>query len=88
MDGDALIGLAAGLLSTAAFVPQAWQIWASRRASDVSWTTYAVLVVAGLLWIVHGVRAEDPALVATNAVIVLVSCAIIAMKRRFGRLSA
>lgn len=84
MDNDTLIAALAGLLSTAAFVPQAWHIWRSRQARDVSWPTYAVLVVAGLLWIAHGANLGDPALMATNAVIVLVALAILAMKRRFG----
>ena len=44
MDIDTLIGTVAGCLSTAAFVPQAWQIWKTRSARDVSLAMYAVLI--------------------------------------------
>jgi MtN3 and saliva related transmembrane protein len=45
----------AGCLSTAAFVPQAWQIWKT-SARDVSWAMYAVLIAGVALWIVYGLR--------------------------------
>lgn len=83
MDYDTLIAAAAGLLSTAAFVPQAWQIWRSRQARDISWPTYAALIVSGGLWIAHGLFQGDVALVATNAVIAFVACLILLMKARF-----
>lgn len=85
MANPTLIGVLAGLLSTAAFLPQAWQIWSSRRAKDVSRPTYTVLIVAGVLWIIHGISNADPALIVTNAIIVVVSCAILAMKQYFDR---
>jgi len=83
MDYDTLIAAAAGLLSTAAFVPQAWQIWLSRQARDISWPTYATLILAGLLWMAHGAFLGDIALFATNTIIVVIACLILLMKWRF-----
>lgn len=80
MNLDNLIAGIAGALSMAAFVPQAWQIWRSRSARDVSWMTYAVLISGGLLWIAHGLLRSDIALIVTNAVIVMVALGILAMK--------
>ena len=84
MDIDTLIGTVAGCLSTAAFVPQAWQIWKTKRARDVSWAMYAVLIAGVALWIVYGLRRGALPLVLTNGVILLVALVILAMKRRFG----
>jgi MtN3 and saliva related transmembrane protein len=84
MDVDTLIGTIAGCLSTAAFVPQAWQIWKTRSARDVSWAMYAVLIAGVALWIVYGLRRGALPLVLTNGVILLVALLILAMKRRFG----
>lgn len=84
MDIDTLIGSIAGCLSTAAFVPQAWQIWKTRSARDVSWAMYAVLIAGVALWIVYGLRRGALPLVLTNGVILLVALLILAMKRRFG----
>lgn len=84
MDIDTLIGTVAGCLSTAAFVPQAWQIWKTRSARDVSWAMYTMLIVGLVLWIVYGLRREALPLVLTNGVILLVALLILAMKRRFG----
>ena len=58
MDIDTLIGTVAGCLSTAAFVPQAWQIWKTRSARDVSLAMYAVLIAGVALWIVYGLRRD------------------------------
>ena len=84
MDIDTLIGTVAGCLSTAAFVPQAWQIWKTRSARDVSWAMYTMLIVGLVLWIVYGLRREALPLVLTNGVILVVALLILAMKRRFG----
>lgn len=84
MDIDTLIGTIAGCLSTAAFVPQAWQIWKTKSARDVSWAMYAVLIAGVALWIVYGLRRGALPLVLTNGVILLVALVILAMKRRFG----
>jgi MtN3 and saliva related transmembrane protein len=84
MDIDTLIGTVAGCLSTAAFVPQAWQIWKTRSARDVSWAMYAVLIAGVALWIVYGLRRGALPLVLTNGVILVLALVILAMKRRFG----
>lgn len=84
MDIDTLIGAIAGCLSTAAFVPQAWQIWKTKSARDVSWAMYAVLIAGVALWIVYGLRRGALPLVLTNGVILAVALVILAMKRRFG----
>ena len=84
MEIDTLIGTIAGCLSTAAFVPQAWQIWKTRSARDVSWAMYAVLIAGVALWIVYGLRRGALPLVLTNGVILVLALLILAMKRRFG----
>ena len=84
MDIDTLIGTVAGCLSTAAFVPQAWQIWKTKSARDVSLAMYAVLIAGVALWIVYGLRRGALPLVLTNGVILLVALLILAMKRKFG----
>lgn len=84
MDIDTLIGTIAGCLSTAAFVPQAWQIWKTKSARDVSWAMYAVLIAGVALWIVYGLRRGALPLVLTNGVILAVALVILAMKHRFG----
>ena len=84
MDIDTLIGTVAGCLSTAAFVPQAWQIWKTKSARDVSLAMYAVLIAGVALWIVYGLRRDALPLVLTNGVILAVAMLILAMKRKFG----
>ena len=84
MDIDTLIGTVAGCLSTAAFVPQAWQIWKTRSARDVSLAMYAVLIAGVALWIVYGLRRDALPLVLTNGVILAVALLILVMKRKFG----
>jgi MtN3 and saliva related transmembrane protein len=37
MDGTMTLGLAAGTLTTAAFVPQLTKVWRSKSTGDLSW---------------------------------------------------
>jgi MtN3 and saliva related transmembrane protein len=65
-----LIGLAAGLLTTSAFVPQAVQTWRTRSARDVNRGLLVLLVAGNSLWFTYGVLMGSWGLVAANIVTV------------------
>lgn len=79
-----LIGYVAGVLTTAAFAPQAFKIWRSKSARDVSLAMYAMFVMGVALWLVYGVLTESPPVVAANAVTLVLALLVVAMKLRYG----
>ncbi len=81
-----MIGLTSGALTTFSFVPQAVAVW--RRVPspvpDVSLTTYAVLAVGIVGWIVYGVRIRSFAVKMWNAITLAIAVGILAYKLIYG----
>lgn len=84
MDAPTLVGFAAGLLTTVAFVPQAVKIWRSRSARDVSFTAFSAFTAGVALWLAYGVMRQELPIIVWNAVTLVLAGAILAMKRKFG----
>ena len=82
-DPAAWIGYVAGLLTTLAFVPQAWYIWRTRSTRDVSLHTFSVFTVGITLWLAYGVLKGEWPIVLWNGVTLLLAIAILVMKLRF-----
>ncbi|HEY2710759.1 MAG TPA: SemiSWEET transporter [Caulobacteraceae bacterium] len=74
------IGVTAAICSMASFVPQATKIIQSRDASSVSLGMYIVTVIGFALWTTYGVLLRSWPLVGSNAVCLLFSAIILALK--------
>jgi len=77
------IGIAAAILTTAAFAPQAIQAWRTRSTRDVSLTMFLLMVSGIALWLVYGILIGDLPLILANAVTLLLAGAILVAKIRF-----
>ena len=67
------LGLVAGVLTTAAWLPQIARTWRSRSADDLSWPYLLVFSAGVSLWLLYGVLSDDvPVLLANAVTIVLV----------------
>lgn len=84
MDATALIGFAAGFLTTVAFVPQALKIWRTKSAKDVSLHTFLAFTFGVALWLAYGILKQEPPIIVWNAVTLALAGAILAMKLKFG----
>ena len=84
----AIAGTIAGLLSTGAFLPQAWRILQRRSADDVSLAMYLAVIAASLLWIFYAWANGSTALLVTNVFIGLIACLIAALKIRYSRVTS
>ena len=83
MDTANLIGLAAGFLTTVAFIPQVLKIWRTRSTKDVSLHTYVAFSVGVALWLGYGILKHELPIILWNAVTLCLALAIVAMKLRF-----
>lgn len=83
MDPIDTLGLVAGTLTTAAFVPQVWQVWKTRSVGDISLLTFSLFSVGVALWLVYGLWAGAMPVVVANGVTLVLALAILAAKIRF-----
>jgi MtN3 and saliva related transmembrane protein len=83
MNAD-LIGAIAGTLSTIAFVPQAWRIWRTRSARDLSLPMYLIFTAGVALWLLYGVVLGALPIIVCNGVTLLLAGTVLAMKLKFG----
>jgi MtN3 and saliva related transmembrane protein len=77
------VGVAAALCSMSSFAPQIAKIWRERDASSVSLRMYLVTVTGFTLWIAYGALIASWPVVGSNAVCLVMSGAILALKWRF-----
>lgn len=79
-----LIGMVAGTLSTVAFVPQAWRIWKTRSAHDLSLPMYLIFTTGVALWFVYGLLLGALPIILCNGLTLLLAGTVLAMKLKFG----
>ena len=78
------IGLAAGFLTTIAFIPQVLKIWKSKSARDVSLPMFVAFTIGVALWLAYGILNQELPIIVWNAVTLVFAAAILGMKLKFG----
>ncbi len=77
-----LVGIAAGTLTTVAFVPQVIKAWRTQSVDDLSvWMLFA-FTTGVVLWACYGVATGSLPLIATNGLTFLLSLTLLWMKLR------
>ncbi|MCA9471558.1 MAG: SemiSWEET family sugar transporter [Nitrospira sp.] len=78
-----LLGLAAGTLTTLAFLPQLIKTWRTRSADDVSLGMLLTLCSGIILWIIYGLSIHDLPLILANGVTFILAFMILCLKIRY-----
>jgi MtN3 and saliva related transmembrane protein len=78
------VGSLAAFLTTASFIPQAWQTFRTRDVSGISLGMYSVFTAGVALWLVYGLALQAWPIVIANAITLLLATAILGMKLRYG----
>lgn len=79
-----IAGTIEGVLSIAAFLPQAYRIIQRRSATDVSLAMYMTVVVACFLWMFYAYVHGSIHVFVTNLVIALIASVIVVLRLRYG----
>ncbi len=79
------VGYAAALITTASFVPQAWQTFQTRDVSGISLGMYSAFTVGVALWLVYGCLLGAWPIILANGVTLSLALGILVMKLRYGR---
>ncbi|MDP2827816.1 MAG: SemiSWEET transporter [Sulfuricellaceae bacterium] len=74
------IGYPAAILTTVAFLPQAWQSWKTRDLSGISLPMYSLFTLGVGLWLVYGVLKEDFPIIAANTITLILASTILWLK--------
>lgn len=62
------IGIVAAVLTTSAFVPQAFKIIRMRQTKDLSLTMYVMMFTGQLCWLAYGIYLKDFPLILANII--------------------
>lgn len=80
VDLSDLVGYAAAVLTTIAFVPQALTSWRTRDLSGVSLTMYSLFTAGVALWLVYGILLGSWPIIVANTVTVILAGIVLVLK--------
>jgi len=79
------LGLAAGLLTSIAVIPQVVRTWRIRHARDISIWQPLILIAGMLLWFLYGLMLGDTPLIAANSFSIVCYLLLLCMKIVYDR---
>lgn len=77
---DLMIGYAASILSTIAFLPQAVYVIRTRDTQSISTATYTIFVLSVMFWFIYGILIHDMPIVLSNLVCIILGSIILIYK--------
>ncbi len=83
MNNIQLLGLAAGMLTTIAFLPQVIKTWKSRSAKDLSLGMFSLFCAGVVLWLTYGILVRDIPVIAANFMTLMLASTLLFFKLRF-----
>jgi MtN3 and saliva related transmembrane protein len=80
-----IVGFVAGVVTTAANLPQVWKTYRSKSGEGLSFRMLLALAIGLCLWIIYAIMSKLLPLIATNAVVLVLILSLIGMKLKFDR---
>ncbi|WP_237690467.1 SemiSWEET transporter [Salegentibacter tibetensis] len=68
LDWTVILGLAAGICTTVAVIPQIKKAWKTKKVEDVSPGMFSILILGVFLWIIYGIIQNDLPIIAANGI--------------------
>jgi len=79
------LGLAAGLLTSIAVIPQVVRTWRIKHARDISIWQPLILIAGMVLWFLYGLLLGDTPLIAANSFSIACYLLLLCMKIVYDR---
>ncbi|OGI39638.1 MAG: hypothetical protein A2140_10090 [Candidatus Muproteobacteria bacterium RBG_16_62_13] len=83
MDTSTVLGIAAGSLTTLAFIPQVIRTWRTRSTHDISLGMFLLFSTGLVLWLVYGVLTGSWPIIIANTVTLVLALTILYFKLRY-----
>ena len=78
-----VLGIVAGLCTSASVIPQLIKTIRTRKAADVSVFMFIVLLTGNSLWVYYGADKGDVPIIATNILSILLNIAMLFFKFKY-----
>ncbi|WP_147205013.1 SemiSWEET family sugar transporter [Segetibacter aerophilus] len=78
-----VIGIVAGIFTSASLLPQLVKIIKEKKVEDLSMTMFFSLLIGIILWVVYGILREDWPIIVTNSFSVLLNLFILVLKFKY-----
>ncbi|HEX8514738.1 MAG TPA: SemiSWEET transporter [Bacteroidia bacterium] len=78
-----IIGIAAGVFTSSAMIPQLIKLIKDKKADDISLPMLFILITGLCLWIWYGIMQKDPAIIGTNIFSLLVNLLMVIFSFRY-----
>lgn len=90
MSAVVILGYAAALLTSLAFLPQALLVIRTRRTSGISLLMYSVFTLGIAFWLIYGIATKTMPIIAANTVTLTLATIILTLtaKERLGQRKA
>ena len=75
-------GYPAAILTTAAFVPQAWKSWRTRDLSGISLPMYLMFTLGVAYWLLYGLGIGSVPVVVANGITLCLASVVLVLKLR------
>lgn len=75
-----IIGMAAGLLTTISFLPQAIKIIKTKDTSGISLIMYIVFTAGVFLWVLYGIYLRQMPIIIANVITLILAGTILLLK--------
>lgn len=85
MDTTKIIGLVAGVLTSASLLPQLIKTLKDQKVGDVSPLMFIMLLAGTGLWAYYGILRDDLPLMITNGISFLLNAIILILKVKYSR---
>lgn len=83
LSGVDILGYLAGLITAFTFLPQVIKTWKTKSAKDVSLAMFVIAFSNQILWLAFGILRDDPVIIITNAVMLVMTCVMISLKLKY-----
>ena len=77
------VGSVVAFLTTASFIPQAWQTFHTRDVSGISLGMYSLFTVGVALWLIYGILLMAMPIIIANSITTSLALMILVMKLRY-----
>ncbi|MDO8558745.1 MAG: SemiSWEET transporter [bacterium] len=85
MNYTTILGLIAGALTTASFLPQLIKIWKSKSSKDISLGMFIVFCFGVSLWFVYGILINALPVIIFNVITFILALAILTLAIKYRR---
>lgn len=84
MDYVSMLGFAAAIVTTIAWIPQVWKVVRTQKTRDLSLGMLGIICLGAVLWLVYGGLVLSWPIIISNTLILLICLTLLGYKLKFG----